>query len=78
MSVNTKSVLVPCLIVNVCSSVVMEHFYLVLLLVFILCIHNFVNCQEWDACCCNIFKLVIILFFQGSVKNEGGNFNTEV
>jgi len=41
----------------------MEHFYQLLLLVFVVCIHNSVNHKKWDACCYNIFKVVNIFFF---------------
>ena len=68
-----KSLLVPCSILSACSPVIMEYFYQLLLLVFVVCIYNSVNHKKWDAFCYNILKLVIILFFQLPVRIEVEN-----
>jgi len=68
MPLYIKSLLVPCSTLSACSPVIKEYFYHLLLFVFVVCVHNSVNHKKLDACCYNILKFVLILFFQGSVK----------
>jgi uncharacterized membrane protein len=71
MPLYIKSLLLPCSNLGACSPIIKEYFYHLLLLVFVICIHNSVNHKKWDACCYNIFKFIICndFIFSGMCQN---------